>query len=259
MDNRNERWRKRRQGRRQRAKRAQTSRFTRLGHRCQWRLQQQKGAQDASRLEHQVCFHLLALYIITNIYLDYNTGQRRPSARSQGGRSVSLLLGETIGQGLPRYLLFLSCLKRFDRHEGAYRIASESAKLLLERHGSWAPYFLFPCRKCPLPSQTTRLGYPIYLQESNIRLQFHFNVGLLASREILRALKWTASRQRFLRFFKVVKLCAAYRYILFLVLLRFKADYCPEPGIWYGRARFVFSVSSVDEESGWTQWMKIES
>ena len=202
MDNRNARWRKRRQGRRQRAKRAQTSRFPRLGHRCQWRLQQQQqGARDASRLEHQVCFFLLALYIITNIYLDYNynTGQRRPSARSQGGRSVSSLLGETIGQGLPRYLLFLSCLKRFDRHEGVHRIASESAKLLLERHGSWAPYFLFPCRKCPLPSQMTRLGSPIYLQESNIKLQFHLNVGLLASRAILRALKWTASRQRFLR------------------------------------------------------------
>jgi hypothetical protein len=31
-----------------------------------------------SRLEHQVCFFLLYIQCITNIYLDYDTGQRRP-------------------------------------------------------------------------------------------------------------------------------------------------------------------------------------
>jgi len=48
------------------------------------------------------------------------------SLHQQGGRSVSLLLGETIGQGLSQNHLALSS---DDRHEGVHRIASVSAEL----------------------------------------------------------------------------------------------------------------------------------
>lgn len=62
----------------------------------------------------------------------------------QGGRSVSLLLGETIGQGLQQGICYFFCLilmivimpprldqdsSSNDRHEGVYRIASVSAEL----------------------------------------------------------------------------------------------------------------------------------
>jgi len=61
----------------------------------------------------------------------YNCGKEiiakalQVALHEQGGRSVSLLLGETIGQGLPQDQDSSSN----DRHDGVYRIASVSAEL----------------------------------------------------------------------------------------------------------------------------------
>ena len=80
----------------------------------------------------------------------YNCGKEviakalQVALHEQGGRSVSLLLGETIGQGLPQGICYFYCQilmgvimssrldqdsSSNDRHEGVYRIASVSAEL----------------------------------------------------------------------------------------------------------------------------------